>query len=265
MTSTRTDKPPSEPAFDLAYSLHDFSAGDGRDSEFLHRRLDEAMVREGSVRSGRVLDVACGAGKLLASIARPGVTAVGLDPSEEMLALTRASCDGKDVLLVRALGERLPFADETFDRLVCQGSLDHFVEPQAFIAEAARVLRAEGRLVIGLANYESLSCRLGRLRHAIGRRVFRNRPPTGERAYWEIPLDHFHKGEVRFVKSLGGRLLTLERCYGVSMLWLFRGWDRALERLPAGAARNVLGGLDKVAQRLPGQADMIISVWRKRL
>jgi SAM-dependent methyltransferase len=222
------------------------------------------MVREGLVSSGRVLDVACGAGKLLAGIAHRGVTAVGLDPSEEMLALTRASCEGKDVLLVRSLGEQLPFAGATFDRLVCQGSLDHFVEPQAFIAEAARVMRPEGRLVIGLANYESLSCRLGRLRHAIGRRVWRNRPETDERAYWEIPLDHFHKGDLRFVKTLGGAHLRLERCYGVSMLWLFRGWDRALERLPGGAARNVLGGLDKVAQRLPGQADMIISVWQRR-
>jgi hypothetical protein len=90
--------------------------------------------------------------------------------------------------------------------------------------------------------------------------------PEG-RPYWAIPLDHYHKGDLAFVKQLGGRELTLERCYGVSLLWLLRDakdwqWGETLAGLPASLANAVLYGLDRIAYLLPGQADMIVSVWR---
>ena len=44
--------------------------------------------------------------------------------------------------------ENLPFAKDAFDVVVCTNSFHHYPNPQAFINEAARVLKPYGRLVL---------------------------------------------------------------------------------------------------------------------
>ena len=266
MSSAPPKTPPSaEPAFDLDYSIHDFEVDPNPDSQFLYQRIDEAALAEGLTPGGRTLDVACGVGALAVQVCERGGEGWGIDSSQEMLGLSRWVFPARRLPLVRAVAEALPFRDGSFDRIVCKGSLDHFVEPQAFTREAARLLRPGGRLVIALANYESLSCRLGRLWRRATTLAGRRAPE--HRAYWETPLDHYHKGDLAFVRGLGGNELELEGCYGISLLWLLGDSDRwrwgdLLAKLPASMARAVLSGLDRIAYRLPAQADMIISVWR---
>ena len=268
-SSALSSRPPSaEPAFDLDYSIHDFEVDPHRDSRFLFRRVEEVMLREGLVPGGRTLDVACGVGQLPVRIHDGGGEGWGIDASAEMLGLNAFVHPRGKAVLARGLAEELPFRDGAFERVICQGSLDHFVHPGAFMAEAARILRPDGRLVLALANYESLSCRLGPLLQRIGRRYF-GQPILKQRMYWEPPLDHYHRGDLPFVRALGGRYLELERCYGISLLWLLKGWGEKrwgdkLDELPPRLAETVLVGLDRVGQRLPGLADMIVSVWRHR-
>jgi len=69
------------------------------------------------------------------------------------------------------------------------------------------------------------------------------------------------------VRGLGAETMRLERCYGVSLLWLLRGsgqwtWGTWLDGRPPSLARAVLTALDRVAFRAPSLADMIVSVWR---
>jgi len=259
-SSAPSSSPPSaKPAFDLAYSIDDVVLDPHRDGQFLYKRLDDVMPREGAP-GGRTLDVACGVGNVAAAIAARGTATWGLEPSPEMLGLARWVHPETTAAFVRGLAETLPFRSESFDRVICQGSLDHFVEPSDFMREAARVLRPRGCVVIALANYESLSCR-------VGRRLGRGRP-LPDRPYWQPPPDHNHKGDLAFVRALGGRELRLGRCYGVSMLWgLQRGgwsWGKWLDRRPVRLADGLLSALDTLAYRMPSQADMIISVWNKR-
>ncbi len=262
MSSAPSKSPPSaEPAFDLDYSIHDFEVGSGRDSQFLFQRVEAAMLREGLVRAGRTLDVACGVGRLAAGVSERGGQGWGLEPSKEMLGISRWLFPADRVLLVRGIAETLPFQAGSFDRVICQGSLDHFVQPHEFMVEAARVLRPEGRLIIALANYESLACRLGRLIELLAVRVLQ-RAPARNRRYWQQPTDHHHIGDLAFVRRLGGPHLHLERCYGISLLWLVEGWDLTLGHLPSRVSRALLAGLDWIAYRQPPLADMIISVWR---
>jgi hypothetical protein len=116
--------------------------------------------------------------------------------------------------------------------------------------------------VIALANFESLSCKLGRGVDRIKRRMGRPRPPW--RPYWIIPEDHNVKGDMRFIRALGGDSLELAGVRGISLLWLFSRYGQALDALPEGAARAIWRGLDALARRQPKASDMIISVWRKR-
>jgi SAM-dependent methyltransferase len=268
LSSALSNSPSSaEPQFDLDYSIHDFEADPYPDSQYLYRRIEELMIREGTIPGGRTLDVACGVGKIAIEIGKRDTVAFGLEPSNEMLGLSRYLFPNADVSLVRGVAESLPFAAGAFDRVVCQGALDHFVAPDDFMREAARVIAPDGRIVIALANYESLSCKLGRGFRSLALRFF-HRELYAHRPYYEIPEDHFHKGDLPFVRSLGGGALRLERCYGISLLWLLRAgtrwsWGKTLARWPRPLASSTLVTLDAFARRTPALADMIVSVWKR--
>ncbi|NIV34926.1 MAG: methyltransferase domain-containing protein, partial [Anaerolineae bacterium] len=184
------------------------------------------------VRRGRILDVGCGTAKEIIQLSQGGWEAWGLDASDRMLAIAGDDARQQEVTvaLVRALGERLPFRDSSFDRLICKASLDHFAHPDAFIREAARVLKPEGRAIIAVTNYESLSCRLGRWLYPL---LLRCRwMSRAERPYWEIPDHHTFRGHYDRITRLGDGWLKLRKCFGVSLLWLFPGWGRFLAKLP---------------------------------
>jgi len=260
-----------ELAVDLDYVLEEdkdyiVSRARDRDNRFLVRRAEEAVIgacTEGE--PGRVLDVGCGLALQLARLWHLGWEAWGLEPSQGMLSSASVMTHERKarVALTRGIAESLPFRDSVFDRVICKGSLDHFARPQAFIRELSRVLKPQGRAIIALTNYGSLSSHFGRtsgaVRHSLG---LREAPPRFR--YWDPPPTHTFKGNYQLVRSLGGQWLEMERCYGVSILWAVPRWSWLLERLPYSVAWAALRTLDRIAYRLPMMADMIISTWRPR-
>jgi SAM-dependent methyltransferase len=245
--------------------MEDFEpgAGSGRDSVFYHRRTDRAVLDE-VVRSppGRVLDVACGDGGLAASLGAARWEAWGLEASAHMLGLGRWQGFDRRAVLARGIAEALPFREGSFDYVLCKGSLDHFADRAAFMAEAARVLRPGGRLVIALANFDALARRLGRNIHAIASPL--GTPGPRGRPYWQPPATHTVWGDLAYMRSLGGRRFTLERCYGVSLLHHFRPWRLIVNRLPSRLGWAIMTVLDSFARRCPAAGDMIVSVWKPR-
>jgi SAM-dependent methyltransferase len=255
-----TATPP--PNLDLTYSIEDFEAGTHRDSTFLYRAIEDTMLDLATeVPSGRVLDVACGTGKQAMRVAERGCLAVGAEASVEMIGVGRWVQPQSQARMVRSIAETLPFHDRAFDRVMCQGSLDHFADPHAFMREAARVTKDDGRVIIALANFESISCRLGRAVDALKRRLGRKRPAW--RLYWQIPEDHNFKGDLPYVRGLGGNALELEHCSGISALWNFSRYGWALDHLPEPAAAAIWRAFDRLVRTRPRHSDMIISVWRK--
>jgi SAM-dependent methyltransferase len=251
-----------KPAFDLDYAITDFIAGTTRDSVYIYQAIEDTMVDLASeAPGGRVLDVACGTGKVAMRIAERGCFTLGAEASMEMIGLGRYVQPESRALMVRSIAEELPFPDGTFDRVICQGSLDHFVDGHAFMREAARITKPNGRVVIALANFESVSCRLGRRIDRFRWRIGRPRPSW--RRYWQTPEDHNVRGDMPYIRSLGGDALVLDRCTGISMLWLLFGYGTFLDRLPERAARAIWNTFDRLARNRPQHSDMVISVWRK--
>ena len=268
------------PAVDLDYDLsEDIVPGPWRrDSLFVFARIEEA-VREAvgpapslppagdgrrPTTPAQLLDVACGTADQAGRLGSAGWQSWGLEPSPAMLRLARLRRQerGQEVIFLRGIAERLPFADSSLDCVVCQGSLDHFARPEEFMAEVARILKPEGRAVIALANFESLSCRLGRLVHRFRRRF--GIPEMPGRPYWQIPENHTFKGDADVLRRLAQPWLRLERMHGVSLLWLLRRWSLFLESLPEPAAWALLRSVDRLAYRVPSLSDTLISVWRPR-
>jgi SAM-dependent methyltransferase len=233
------------------------------DLAFLWRRMSEATVATVADRApGRVLDVGSGASKELVRLAQLGWEAWAVDPSAHMLGMSRMTGDDAQasIKLVRAIGERLPVADRSLDVVACQAALDHFADRRAFMQEAARVVKADGRVVVSLNNFEGLACKAGRLLHPLAKASRLHH--CADWPCWDIPPDHTFKGDWPLVRELGRPWLVLERAYGVSMLCMLYGWGHMLSRLPSGVAQRMLQLADRVAYGSPSLSDVIVSVWR---
>ncbi len=110
--------------------------------------LSELLALRRFVTSeGRGLEIGVGTGRFAAPL---GVQ-VGVDPSPAMLA--RAAARGIEA--VEGMAERLPFADASFDHAIFVTTLCFVDSPAAALAEARRVLRPGGRLVIGFIDRDS--------------------------------------------------------------------------------------------------------------
>jgi SAM-dependent methyltransferase len=126
------------------------SAGgyDVRYREYEHHGIEGALVSFlGAPGRSRALEVGAGTGHWVQFLSEYRV--VGLDISDSMLA--RAQGQPHKAPLVQADALALPFADGSFDRLVCVNAFHHFGNKHRFLGEARRVLRPAGGFVsIGL-------------------------------------------------------------------------------------------------------------------
>jgi len=121
----------------------------GADLEYEHQILPLAADHLAGRR--RLLDLGTGEGQLarrlmVATDARVPEIVVGLDSSAAQLA--NAQAEGGGPQWVRGIGESLPFADRSFDAVVCCLVIEHASDPDALMAEVARVLGNGGRFLL---------------------------------------------------------------------------------------------------------------------
>jgi len=105
----------------------------------------------GAMPSGDVLEVAPGPGYLAIEIARLGRFRVtGLDISHTMVEISRENAAAAAVRVDFRQGDatEMPFADGSFDLIVCQAAFKNFRQPVSALNEMHRVLRPGGRAVI---------------------------------------------------------------------------------------------------------------------
>ena len=110
-----------------------------------------ALGALGAASRPRVLDLGAGSGRIGRAFVAAGDEYVGADVSLGMLRhfARRADIGGHAPRLVQADGERLPFADATFDAVLLIQVFGGLDEWRPFVGEARRVLRAHGTLVLG--------------------------------------------------------------------------------------------------------------------
>lgn len=99
----------------------------------------------------RVLDVACGPGVVAAAFAPHARFVIGVDLTPAMLrrAIEVAREKGaRNTAFVLGDGERVPFADGSFERVISRRSFHHFPDPRAVLRDMARVCAPGGAVVI---------------------------------------------------------------------------------------------------------------------
>ena len=134
---------------------------DRRWSYYIGATVRETLRRLNPATGGRLLDVGCGTGALLQTLADadPGLRLAGVDPCPEMLRVARGKLPAS-VELRQAYAEGLPFGDSAFDTVVCTNSFHYFRRPADALREMRRVLRPGGRLVVTDWCDDFLTCRL---------------------------------------------------------------------------------------------------------
>ncbi len=116
-------------------------------------RLDAAVLSHAALRSGMVVvDVGCGVGGTLARVnaVHPQMRLIGVNPDAEQLAVAAGlrARPGSELRWHHGTAARLPLKTDTADVVLSVEAAFHFDSRAAFLAEALRVLRPGGRLVL---------------------------------------------------------------------------------------------------------------------
>jgi len=105
----------------------------------------------------RVLDIGCGTGNFSLKLAKRGYRVVGIDVSEEMLAIAekRAAADGMDIKFIVMDAHHLDFDDESFDCVFSMAVFEFLEDSEKVLEEMFRVTKSGGTVIMGTINRES--------------------------------------------------------------------------------------------------------------
>ena len=160
----------------------------------------------------RILDAGCGNGRYTRFIlkqAEPDAVVTAFDYSQRMLQRARQRLRSARATQVAADLTRLPYADASFDAVVCGWVLEHLPDPRPGLNELARVLRPAGKMLLMVTEDTLTGAMCSRLWHcrtynrASLRQVCQECGLVWERDLW------FSKLHARF--RLGGIIVELRR------------------------------------------------------
>ena len=117
-----------------------------------HHPLHAQLLRWLPAGTGQnILELGCGPGKYVGLLANVGYTVTGVDP---LAFPTWDKLAKKDnvTLMSDVYGESLPFADASFDSVVCLSALLYFENPERGLQEMKRVLKPKGKLIVRTVN-----------------------------------------------------------------------------------------------------------------
>jgi ubiquinone/menaquinone biosynthesis C-methylase UbiE len=160
METTRKHRVPEMEGFQARW----YAKNRGTEPQLAQYRRQAVEVTSGLTEGADVLEVAPGPGFFAVELAKRGFHVTGLDISHTMveIALEQARKAGVDVDFRQGDVTRAPFADESFDFLVCQAAFKNFRQPVTALDEMHRVLRPGGFAVIHDLNHEATGADIGR-------------------------------------------------------------------------------------------------------
>ncbi len=103
-----------------------------------------------------VVEIGCGGGLICAELARRGAVTIGVDPSQDALAVARTHTSqeglGEQTYFIPGYAEALPFANGSFSVIVCLDVLEHVHDLAATIQEISRILAPGGLFIFDTIN-----------------------------------------------------------------------------------------------------------------
>lgn len=132
----------------------------GKDEKFRNHLLSFVDIK----KNHDVLDVGCGTGTLALKIAEKVRRVTGIDASKEMVSVAKEkSKNTKNVNIIEAIMENLPFKDNSFDVVICSMTIHHLPTEDKINAlkEMKRVLKKKGQFL--LVDFGKSDCKKGKI------------------------------------------------------------------------------------------------------
>ena len=154
---------------------------------------NDLVARVDVGKEGSVLELACGTGivtRRLRERLAPGAKIVATDLNESMLMFAKQKFEGSEAIeWKQADATDLPFADQSFDTVVCQFGVMFFPDKEQAAREAFRVLKPSGVFLFNV--WDAIEENdLPHIAHTIISKFFDDNPPN----FYEIPFS-FHDQE----------------------------------------------------------------------
>ena len=115
------------------------------------RRAAALLGSASPMRVDRVLDVGCGCGQEMLPFVSSGAIGIGMDPNPEAVLTGRRMYAIEEltdrVSFLIATGDKMPFADASFDVLICRIAL-MYMDNKAALAEMGRISRPKSILFV---------------------------------------------------------------------------------------------------------------------
>jgi ubiquinone/menaquinone biosynthesis C-methylase UbiE len=106
-------------------------------------------IKEFSASGQHWLDAGCGTGEFAELLQGLGRNVSAVDASPEMVKRCKVPATVADI-------EHLPYADETFDGILCSSVLEYLERPQMALREFHRVLKPNSTLLVSVPNSNSV-------------------------------------------------------------------------------------------------------------
>ena len=177
----------------------------------------------------RVLDAGCGVGYGSAYLGEAARSVLGVDVSGDAIDYARSRYGGGNVEFAVGDLQQLERADAEFDTVVAFEVIEHLPHPERFVAEARRVLRTDGVLVVSTPRSEQGSVR--------------PENPFHEREFARDEFERLLRGSFGRVAVYGQRRVQTAR-------------HRALQRLDVLGLRRRLPLLRRASRVVTGTAPM---------
>lgn len=204
--------------------------------DLLRNRIPDDIV-DSHVRGKRVLDMGCGSGRYTLALASLGANVTGVDFKEQSFsrAVELAKAKNLPATFVQADVLELPFPDESFDFVFCNGVLHHTQNMDRGLDEYVRVMRKGGSGFLYLYGTGGAFWHTRRRLRELFRKipfeytqhVFDLMGAPGNRFVfcdtWYVPIEH-HLSKEEVERAFGARELTFRKLISRNMIDL----DRAL-------------------------------------
>ncbi len=190
----------------------------------------------------RILDAACGTGFGTYALAHGASAAVGVDLAPEAIAEARARYHALGLSYVVMDVSKLAFRNAIFDAVVSQDTIEHTLDDEGFVAEAARVLSPGGIFIVftpyrevhtttpenpyHLREYSPETLRSPLQPHFATVRLFGRRPAPALRRV-ETTLDEVRRYDPLRLRELVPRSLR----HRLGSLWLRRRGAKTLDQV----------------------------------